>query len=100
MTNDWCNDVGLNLNPAKTVIVPFTRRYKLQRLRHIRLSGSIGAVSNKVKYLGVTFDSKLNFGPHVKNAITKCSRPFCGIGKHTIRESLRDKAMGKNILRL
>jgi len=33
MTSDWCNEVGLNLNPTKTVIVPFTRRYKLQRLR-------------------------------------------------------------------
>jgi len=41
---DWCNEVGLNLNPAKTVIVPFTRRYKLQRLTHIRFSGSIIAV--------------------------------------------------------
>jgi len=74
MTSDWCNEVGLNLNPAKTVIVPFTRRYKLQKLRHIRLSGSTVAISKEVKYLGVTFDSKLNFGLHVKNAIAKCTR--------------------------
>jgi len=74
MTSDWCSEVGPNLNPAKTVIVPFTRRYKLQRLRQIRLSGCIVATSKEVKYLGVTFDSRLNFGPHVKIAIAKCSR--------------------------
>jgi len=26
MASDWCNEVDLNLNPAKTVIIPFTRR--------------------------------------------------------------------------
>jgi len=69
MTSDWCNEVGLNVNPTKTVIVPFTRRYKLQRLRQIRLLGSEITTSKEVKYLGVTFDSKLNFDPHVKNTI-------------------------------
>jgi len=57
MTSDWCNEVGLNLNPTKTVIVLFTRRYKLQRLRQIRLLGCEIATSKEVKYLGVTFDS-------------------------------------------
>jgi len=74
MTSDWLNEVGLNLNPAKTVIVRLTKRYKLQRLRQIIFSWSIVAISKEAKYLGVTFDSKLNFGPYVSNAISKCSR--------------------------
>jgi len=38
MTSEWCKEVGLSLNPSKIVIVPFTDRYKLQRMKAITLS--------------------------------------------------------------
>jgi len=38
MTSGWCKEVGLSLNPSKTVIVPFTNRYKLQIMKAITLS--------------------------------------------------------------
>jgi len=38
MTSEWCKEVGLSLNPSKTVIVPFTNKYTLQRMKIITLS--------------------------------------------------------------
>lgn len=29
---DWCRKVGFNFNSAKTVVVPFTNRYKLKKM--------------------------------------------------------------------
>ena len=58
LTKEWCLTAGLNLNPAKTTIVPFTRKRKLERLIPISLSGTVLNPVKEVKYLGITLDSK------------------------------------------
>jgi len=62
------------ISPIKTVIVPFTNRYKLQRIKAITLSECRTEASNEVKYLEITLDSKLSFKTHVDNTIDKCTR--------------------------
>jgi len=74
MTSEWCKEVGLSLNPRKTVIVPFTNRYKLERMKAINLSKCRIEVSNENKYVGIILDSKLSFKTHVDNTIDKCAR--------------------------
>jgi len=74
MTSEWCKEIGLSLNPRKTVIVPFTNRCKLQRMKAIPLSECRIEASNENKYLGITLDSKLSFKTHVGNTIDKCTR--------------------------
>jgi len=73
-TSEWCKKVCLSLNPSKTVIVPFTNRYKLQRMKAITLSECPIEASQEVKYLGITLDSKLRFKTHVDNTIDKYTR--------------------------
>lgn len=38
-THRWYRKVNLKFNPAKTTLVPFTRKRDLPRLRSVRLDG-------------------------------------------------------------
>lgn len=73
----WCQNEGLNVNPNKTTIVPFTKRRKISisslKLRDVRLSLSL-----EVKFLGVILDSKLSFNRHVEQQIEKARNAFWG----------------------
>lgn len=80
----WCNRVGLRVNAAKTVIVPFTLKRNLNSLARIRLNNVQLAASDKVKYLGVVLDKRLTWNDHVDAATHKAkwaimtSRSFIG----------------------
>jgi hypothetical protein len=52
---------GLNIGPQKTAIVSFTKRKKTEDLGQLYLHGKELAMLDKVKYLGITLDSKLNW---------------------------------------
>lgn len=54
----WCRNANLNINPRKTIIVPFTRRLKLS-LREPVMDGVTIQFSEETKYLGVILDKKL-----------------------------------------
>ena len=60
----WCTQVGLSVNPAKTILVPFTNKQKLSR-ELISLEGVGLAYSDQAKYLGVTLDTKLTCNAHL-----------------------------------
>lgn len=64
-------EAGLNINLAKTTIVPFTKRYKIDGLKQPKMDGVHFAYSYKVKYLGVTLDKILIFNAHLKNVLKK-----------------------------
>ncbi len=67
----WCNKVGLKVNPAKTVVLPFTRKRNLTTLARLRLDNVQLTVSDNVKYLGVVLDSKLTWNAHLAAATHK-----------------------------
>lgn len=69
-TLKWCEREGLNVNPSKTVIVPFTKRRTLN-LKKPTLKGVQIEFASEVKYLGVTLDKKLNWNSHLEQAIKK-----------------------------
>ncbi|XP_055632100.1 uncharacterized protein LOC129771961 [Toxorhynchites rutilus septentrionalis] len=72
LTITWCNDEGLSINPHKTTVVPFTRRRKM-KIPDLHLLGTKIVFSPKVKYLGVTLDSKLNWNSHLDEIIHKAT---------------------------
>ena len=56
---NWCQSKGLNISALKTKIVMFTWNRKWS-LRPIKVCGETIELSNEVKLLGITLDSKLH----------------------------------------
>lgn len=71
-TFEWCKNEGLNINPKKTVVVPFTRKRKIL-LKTLTLDGSALEFSKNVKYLGIILDAKLNWNLHLDQAVQKAT---------------------------
>jgi hypothetical protein len=72
----WAVKEGLNISPHKTAIVPFTNRTELEGLGLLILHGKELKMLDKVKYLGVTLDSKLNWNQHLQKIIRKTQATF------------------------
>ena len=72
----WCCANGLSANPAKTGIVLFTRRRKLDGLVLPKLKGVTIQLSKEIKYLGVILDSKLLWKSHVETKASKALTAF------------------------
>ncbi|XP_050667740.1 uncharacterized protein LOC126967322 [Leptidea sinapis] len=77
----WCQENELAVNADKTVLVPFTRKRKLEGLISPRLNNRSIPFSDKVNYLGLTLDQKLTWNSQVdgivqkaKFALSSCSR--------------------------
>lgn len=73
LTHEWCIREGLNINPKKTILLPFTRRKKLS-LKKITMNGTTLIPTNHTKYLGVIFDQKLSWSLHLEAVISKGQR--------------------------
>jgi len=55
----WTAVCGLGVDPEKTELVLFTRKYKVPNLVLPKLQQTRLALSNQAKYLGVILDKKL-----------------------------------------
>ena len=69
----WGNTCGLRFNHSKTVAVLFSTNNKKFR-RHIRIDGNNIPYSHRVKYLGLTLDSKMSWGLHIREKAIACKR--------------------------
>jgi ribonuclease HI len=76
IVQNFCNNVGLSVNPAKTTVIPFTRKYKVGDLRTPTMYGQGIEFSNESKYLGVMLDSKLSWNAHIDFVVSKATRSF------------------------
>jgi len=78
----WAVKEGLIISPHKTAIVPFTNRRKTEGLGPLILHGKGLKMLDEVKYLGVIFDSKLNWNQHLLKIIRKAQTTFAVVTTH------------------
>ena len=70
---DWCDRWGFKINVDKTVAVLFTHRIdKIES--NILIRGKPIKIDKTVKFLGLIFDSKLNWNAHVAHLEEKCKK--------------------------
>ena len=72
----WATRHGLELAPNKTVVVLFTRKQPKSYIVPSNLSvyGKEIPLSTEATYLGLTLDSKLNWGPHIQKKIAQAKK--------------------------
>ena len=63
---DWCNKWKIKLNPSKTQVGLFTNSNSAKEIT-LNLGRVPLTVSNEIKFLGLTFDSKLTWKNHIQN---------------------------------
>src|SRR6218665_1360378 len=68
----WCNKWGFKINEDKTVAMIFTRKSvtKYSNLG-IKINGRTLNIVNKVKFLGLIFDSRLTWKEHIQHLVSK-----------------------------
>lgn len=66
IVENWCARVGLTVNPDKTECILFTRKRSLEGLVGPTFYGKALNFAEKVKYLGVMLDRKLNWKTHIE----------------------------------
>lgn len=72
----WAREADLGVNPAKTELVLFTRRYKIPSFKLPTLDGVSLQLSPKAKYLGVILDSRLNWRLNTTERISKSQTAY------------------------
>jgi ribonuclease HI len=66
-------NIGLNLAPTKTQMILFTRKYKIGQIS-INVGNHIIHLSDSVKYLGVIFDKRCSWRPHIDYTCRKARK--------------------------
>ena len=64
--SNWCNKWKIKLNPSKTQVGLFTNSNTAKEIT-LNLGRGPLTVSNEIKFLGLTFDSKLTWRHHIDN---------------------------------
>ena len=70
---NWCNRNGFKISINKTTGVIFSKRNDLGQI-NIKIDKEKIKIKNEVKFLGVIFDSKLSWKPHIDYIIEKCKK--------------------------
>ena len=70
----WCIENGFRFSPSKTVCVHFHRKRGTLPEPDLKLNGDKIKVVKETKFLGVIFDQKLSFIPHMKVLKTRCTK--------------------------
>jgi ribonuclease HI len=70
----WCNENGFKFSSTKTNCVHFTNMKNSGLEPNLILNGHKIPVEKETKFLGVIFDSKLSFIPHIEYVKKKCQK--------------------------
>ena len=76
IVQDWCDEMGLTVNPAKLELVLFTRKRSRRGYRAPSMYGVGLELAPQVKFLGVILDSRLNWTAHVTHKVQKAVAAF------------------------
>jgi hypothetical protein len=68
----WAIENGFKFSKSKTQCVHFCRFRKHHNDPELYISGYKIPVVDEAKFLGIIFDKKLSFKPHIKHLKTKC----------------------------
>ena len=73
----WCAKWRIKLNPEKTKVIIFSRSILARKTElNIKLYGETRKVYPQVKFLGITFDSQLNFKKHFEDILDHCNARY------------------------
>ncbi|XP_023238830.1 uncharacterized protein LOC111637554 [Centruroides sculpturatus] len=70
--DNWSKINGFTFNTEKTSCIHFCRRRGMHLDPEIHLNGDKIPMVNETKFLGVSFDKKLTFLPHLRNMKSRC----------------------------
>ena len=70
----WANENGFKFSTSKTVCVHFCRGKRQHPDPELTLNGNPIPVVTQIKFLGLIFDNKLNFLPHLKYLKERCKK--------------------------
>ena len=69
---EYYNNWKITINKDKIETITFTRKYtNIKTITKLKLDDTIIGERDTVKYLGVTLDKRLCFGPHITNIINR-----------------------------
>ena len=70
----WADENGFRFSETKTVCMHFCRQHRLHPDPELMLNGTSIPLVEETKFLGLIFDNKLTFLPHIKYLRDKCLR--------------------------
>lgn len=73
VVSNWAHRSGSTVNPSKTEIVLFTRRYKISNMSLLPFGGSRLPPIDKGKYLRLMVDRKLSWWLNIEKSVRKAS---------------------------
>ena len=76
ISETWCKENKLSINPGKTTVMPISHRYKISGLKTLRLFNVDLEFSKQAKYLGVILDTRLNWEAHLNYITDKATKSF------------------------
>jgi ribonuclease HI len=71
---NWSDENGFRFSASKTCAVHFCRKRGMHPDPNIHFAGKAIDVCDEVKFLGIIFDKKLTFKPHIMHLRKKCER--------------------------
>ena len=73
----WCAKWRIKLNPVKTKVIIFSRSILARKTElNLKLYGDTLKIYPQVKFLGITFDSQLNFKKHFEDILVRCNTRY------------------------
>ena len=71
----WCDENGFKFSPTKTMCVHFCQLRKHHLDPQLYLNGTqIPTIDENNKFIGLIFDSKLSFIPHITSLKSRCTK--------------------------
>ena len=73
----WCAKWRITLNPTKTKVIIFSRSILARETElNLKLYGETLKICLQVKFLGITFDSQLNFKKYFEEILDRCNTRY------------------------
>ena len=73
----WCAKWRIKLNPTKTKVIMFSRSILARKTElNLKLYGETLKIYPQVKFLGITFNSQINFKKHFEEILDHCNTRY------------------------